>query len=324
MFDRFTDNAKKAMGLALQEAQRFNHDYIGTEHILLGLIDEWSGVAADVLKNLDVDPQQIRRKVEKLLSYGTTMVTMGQLPFTSASKKVLELALEEASNLGHNYIGTEHLLLGLIREEEGIAAQVLQNNKVRLEDVREEVLELLEVTPGEEVPKLLEADDAADQIRILSKLRNVTKRLIQKKGREPTIEEIAAATDISVEETKRVLKISKHPISLDRPIGESDDSYFGDFIEDEQAESPVTAASHEMLKDKIEGVLQTLTFREREIIKLRYGIGDGYTYTLEEVGRIFKVTRERVRQIEAKAVRKLQHPVRARKLEGFLEGAGER
>ncbi|MGQ0614878.1 MAG: RNA polymerase sigma factor RpoD [Planctomycetaceae bacterium] len=161
-------------------------------------------------------------------------------------------------------------------------------------------------------------------IETMSKLRNVTKRLIQKKGREPTLEEIAAATDISVEETKRVLKISKHPISLDRPIGDSDDSYFGDFIEDEQAESPVTAASHEMLKDKIEGVLQTLTFREREIIKLRYGIGDGYTYTLEEVGRIFKVTRERVRQIEAKAVRKLQHPVRARKLEGFLEGAGER
>ncbi len=326
MFDRFSDNARKVMGYSRQEADRFNHDYIGTEHILLGLIDEWSGVAADVLKNLDVDPQQIRRKVEKLLSDGTTMVTMGQLPFTSASKKVLELALEEASNLGHNYIGTEHLLLGLIREEEGIAAQVLQNNKVRLEDVREEVLELLhaEVTPGEEVPKLLEADHAADQIRIMRKLRNVTKRLIQKKGREPTIEEIAAATDLSVEEPKRVHKISKHPISLDRPIGESDDSYFGDFIEDEQAESPVTAASHEMLKDKIEGVLQTLSFREREIIKLRYGIGDGYTYTLEEVGRIFKVTRERVRQIEAKAVRKLQHPVRARKLEGFLEGAGER
>ncbi len=180
MFDRFTDNANKAMDLALQEAQRFNHDYIGTEHILLGLIDEWSGVAADVLKNLDVDPQQIRRKVEKLLSYGTTMVTMGQLPFTSASKKVLELALEEASNLGHNYIGTEHLLLGLIREEEGIAAQVLQNNKVRLEDVREEVLELLhaEVTPGEEVPKLLEADDAAYQIRILLKvIRDLEERV---------------------------------------------------------------------------------------------------------------------------------------------------
>ena len=123
-----------------------------------------------------------------------------------------------------------------------------------------------------------------------------------------------------MEETKRVLKISKHPISLDRPIGDSDDSYFGDFIEDNSVESPVNAAANEMLKDKIEGVLKTLTYREREIIKLRYGLGDGYTYTLEEVGRIFKVTRERVRQIEAKAVRKLQHPVRSRQLEGFLDG----
>ncbi len=156
-------------------------------------------------------------------------------------------------------------------------------------------------------------------IETMTKLRNVTKKLTQKKGREPTIEEIAQATCISVEEAKRVLKISKHPISLDRPIGESDDSYFGDFIEDNTVESPVKAATHEMLKDKIEHILRTLTFREREIIKLRYGIGDGYTYTLEEVGRIFKVTRERVRQIEAKAVRKLQHPVRSRKLEGFLD-----
>jgi len=152
MFDRFTDRARKVMGLARQEAQRFNHDYIGTEHILLGLIQEGSGVAADVLKNLDVDPKRIRQEIEKLVSHGTTMVTMGQLPFTPRAKKVLELALEEASNLGHNYIGTEHLLLGLIREQEGIAAQVLQNLKVRLEDVREEVLELLgaEVGQGEE------------------------------------------------------------------------------------------------------------------------------------------------------------------------------
>ncbi|MFQ5845474.1 MAG: ATP-dependent Clp protease ATP-binding subunit, partial [Planctomycetota bacterium] len=135
--------ARKVMGLARQEAQRFNHDYIGTEHILLGLIQEGSGVAADVLKSLDVDLKRIRQEVEKLVSHGTTMVTMGQLPFTPRAKKVLELALDEASNLGHNYIGTEHLLLGLIKEQEGIAAQVLQNIKVRLEDVREEVLELL-------------------------------------------------------------------------------------------------------------------------------------------------------------------------------------
>jgi RNA polymerase primary sigma factor len=157
-------------------------------------------------------------------------------------------------------------------------------------------------------------------IETMSKLRNVSKQLLQTLGREPTIEETAKAAGYTLEETKRVLKISRQPISLDRPVGESEDSYFGDFIEDNSVESPVNAATNEMLKDKIEGVLKTLTYREREIIKLRYGLGDGYTYTLEEVGRIFKVTRERVRQIEAKAVRKLQHPVRSRQLEGFLDG----
>jgi RNA polymerase primary sigma factor len=160
-------------------------------------------------------------------------------------------------------------------------------------------------------------------IETMSRLRNVSKKLLQEKGREPTIEETARCAGISIEETRRVLKISRHPISLDRPVGESEDSYFGDFIEDDSTESPVTAATHEMLKEKIDQVLKTLTYREREIIKLRYGLGDGYTYTLEEVGRIFKVTRERVRQIEAKAVRKLQHPVRARQLEGFLEGVAK-
>lgn len=157
-------------------------------------------------------------------------------------------------------------------------------------------------------------------IETMSKLRKVSKQLLQEKGREPTIEETAEAAGVSLEETRRVLKISRHPISLDRPVGESEDSYFGDFIEDEGSESPVSAATQEMLKDKIDSVLKTLTYREREIIKLRYGLGDGYTYTLEEVGRIFKVTRERVRQIEAKAVRKLQHPVRSRQLKGFLDG----
>ncbi|MAB80791.1 MAG: RNA polymerase sigma factor RpoD [Planctomycetes bacterium] len=157
-------------------------------------------------------------------------------------------------------------------------------------------------------------------IETMSKLRNVTKKLVQSKGREPSVEEVAEASEISVEEAKRVMKISKHPISLDRPIGDSEDSYFGDFIEDDSVESPVQAAGHEMLRERISDVLNTLTFREREIIKLRYGIGDGYTYTLEEVGRIFRVTRERVRQIEAKAVRKLRHPVRARQLSSFLDG----
>ena len=156
-------------------------------------------------------------------------------------------------------------------------------------------------------------------IETMSRLRTAGKVLHQRLGREPTIEEIAEEAKMSVGETRRVMKISKHPISLDRPIGESDDSYFGDFIEDDGIDSPVASATQEMLKDRIDSVLKTLSYREREIIKLRYGIGDGYTYTLEEVGRIFKVTRERVRQVEAKAIRKLQHPVRARKLEGFLD-----
>jgi RNA polymerase primary sigma factor len=156
-------------------------------------------------------------------------------------------------------------------------------------------------------------------IETMSRLRAASKVLHQKLGREATIEEIAEEAEMSVEETRRVLKISKHPVSLDRPIGDSDDSYFGDFIEDDDIDSPVASATQEMLRERIDIILKTLSYREREIIKLRYGIGDGYTYTLEEVGRIFKVTRERVRQVEAKAIRKLQHPVRARKLEGFLD-----
>jgi RNA polymerase primary sigma factor len=156
-------------------------------------------------------------------------------------------------------------------------------------------------------------------IETMSRLRTTSKILHQELGREPTVDEIAKEVGLSPQETRRVLNMSKHPISLDRPIGDSDDSYFGDFIEDDAADSPVASATQEMLKERIDLVLKTLSYREREIIKLRYGIGDGYTYTLEEVGRIFKVTRERVRQVEAKAIRKLQHPVRARKLEGFMD-----
>jgi len=156
-------------------------------------------------------------------------------------------------------------------------------------------------------------------IETMSRLRIAAKSLLQRFGREPTIEEIAQEAEMSLDEANRVYKISKHPISLDRPIGEGEDSYFGDFLEDDGVDSPVISATQEMLKERIDQVLKTLSYREREIVKLRYGIGDGYTYTLEEVGRIFKVTRERVRQVEAKAIRKLQHPVRARKLEGFLD-----
>ncbi len=156
-------------------------------------------------------------------------------------------------------------------------------------------------------------------IDVLSKLRNASKRLLQELGREPTTEEAAAATGLSLDETRRVLSMGRHPVSLDRPVGESEDSCFGEFIEDGGLPRPEKAASNELLREKIDALLKTLTYREREIIRLRYGLGDGYTYTLEEVGRIFKVTRERVRQIEAKAVKKLQHPVRSRQLEGFLE-----
>jgi RNA polymerase primary sigma factor len=156
-------------------------------------------------------------------------------------------------------------------------------------------------------------------IETMSKLRAIQKRLLQEVGREPTLEEIALAADMSFEETKRVMKISRHPVSLDRPVGESEDSEFGDFIEDERQQAPSETATSEMLRARINDVLKTLTYREREILKLRYGIGDGYTYTLEEVGRIFKVTRERVRQVESKAIRKLQHPVRKRRLSSFID-----
>ncbi|MEZ6107101.1 MAG: sigma-70 family RNA polymerase sigma factor [Pirellulaceae bacterium] len=158
-------------------------------------------------------------------------------------------------------------------------------------------------------------------IDVLGKLKNIQKRLQQQLHREPTADEIADHCDVPVEEIRRVLDIGRHPVSLDRPVGEGDDCCFGEFIEDHAEVTPARAANNGILRERIESLLKTLTYREREIIRLRYGLGDGYTYTLEEVGRIFKVTRERVRQIEAKAVRKLQNPVRSRMLEGFMRAA---
>src|SRR5580692_4609546 len=153
MFERFTDRARKVMALANQEAQRFNHEYIGTEHILLGLVKEGSGVGANVLKNLDVDLRKVRLEVEKLVKSGPDMVTMGKLPQTPRAKKVIEYAIEEARNLNHNYVGTEHLLLGLLREHDGVAAQVLMNLGLKLEEVREEVLNLLGAGVESEEPQ---------------------------------------------------------------------------------------------------------------------------------------------------------------------------
>jgi RNA polymerase primary sigma factor len=148
-------------------------------------------------------------------------------------------------------------------------------------------------------------------VETMSKVRNVSRNLLQELGREPTIEETARAAGTAIDEARRVMAMSRYPISLDRPVGNSEDSHFGDLLPDGGAENPATGAAHEVLK--------TLSYREREIIKLRYGLGDGYSYTLEEVGHIFKVTRERIRQIEAKAVRKLQQPSRSQELAGFLD-----
>ncbi len=161
MYERFTDRARKVMQLANQEAQRFNHEYIGTEHVLLGLVKEGSGVAANVLKNLDIDLRKIRLEVEKIVQHGPggEQVVMGRLPHTPRAKKVLEYSIEEARNLNHNYVGTEHLLLGLLREQEGVAAQVLMNLGLKLEDVREEVLNLL----GHNMPNESESERGSER-----------------------------------------------------------------------------------------------------------------------------------------------------------------
>ncbi|TWT47097.1 RNA polymerase sigma factor SigA [Thalassoglobus neptunius] len=153
----------------------------------------------------------------------------------------------------------------------------------------------------------------------ISTLKAKSEQIRQETGREPTTEELAEAVGLSVEETERIMKTWKHPISLDTPVGESEDSSYGDFLQDGSENTPADSAMHQMLRDKINHVLKSLTYREREIIKLRYGLGDGYSYTLEETGRIFKVTRERIRQIESKALRKLQHQTRAEHLRGFVE-----
>ena len=158
-------------------------------------------------------------------------------------------------------------------------------------------------------------------IDVLSKLRQAQKSLTQDLKREPTYEEISKATEIPLEEVRRVMDIGRHPVSLDRPVGEGEDSSFGEFIEDGDSHNPVRSAAGSILRGKIDELLKTLTYREREIIRLRYGLVDGYSYTLEECGRIFKVTRERVRQIEAKAVAKLQSPSRSDRLAAFLKTA---
>ena len=188
MFDRFTDRARQVMGLARREAVRFGHDYIGTEHVLLGLIQEGSGVAADVLNCLDVDPKEVRERTEKLVSPGADPVTAGQLPFTMRAKKVLEFSLEEATTLGHNYIGTEHLLLGLIREQGGIAAAVLADLGVELDAARKEIQELLGLEAGDRTrfsssPGGDRVESDAFLIRVLNRIGDLEERVRRLEGK---------------------------------------------------------------------------------------------------------------------------------------------
>jgi RNA polymerase primary sigma factor len=156
-------------------------------------------------------------------------------------------------------------------------------------------------------------------IETMSKVRSVSRKLLQSHGFEPSVEDTADAAGLSIDETHCILQMTRQPLSLDQPVGDHDDSYFGEFLEDYREEDPLYEMNQDSLRNRIADVLGALNYREREIIRLRYGLADGYTYTLEEVGKIFSVTRERVRQIEAKAVRKLQHPVRSRRLMGFLD-----
>jgi len=178
MFERFTDRARKAMALANQEAQRFNHEYIGTEHILLGLVKEGSGVGANVLKNLGVDLNKVRQEVSKLVKSGPDMVATGKLPQTPRAKKVIEYSIEEARSLNHTYIGTEHLLLGILREQDGVAAQVLMNLGLNIDDVREEVLNLLIAAEGDQTKESVETERQLQKTCV--NLRHEIQRLLER------------------------------------------------------------------------------------------------------------------------------------------------
>jgi RNA polymerase primary sigma factor len=156
-------------------------------------------------------------------------------------------------------------------------------------------------------------------VETINKLIRVQRQLLQDLGREPTPEEVSEEMDLTPEKVREILKIAQEPVSLETPIGEEDDSHLGDFIEDQDALAPADAAAYELLKEQLEDVLDTLTDREENVLRLRFGLDDGRTRTLEEVGKVFGVTRERIRQIEAKALRKLRHPSRSKRLKDFLE-----
>jgi hypothetical protein len=210
MNERFTDRARKVIQLANQEAQRFNHEYIGTEHLLLGLVKEGSGVAAEVLKNLDVDLRKVRLEVEKIVQSGLGRITPGKLPHTPRAKRVIEFAVEEARILSHNYVGTEHLLLGLLRETEGVAAQVMMNMGLKLDRVRDEILNLL--GPSGQAPEMLEqmatvgtVEDGNKLPEGLNKIDDAGPAKIGAKKPAAAADQLSAAQDARIKALERQL-----------------------------------------------------------------------------------------------------------------------
>ncbi len=221
MFDRFTERARKVMHLARQEALQLNHEYIGTEHVLLGIVKEGTGVAASVLEKLNVDLKKIRMDVGKLVQGGSYRVTMGMLPFTPRAKKALELTLDEARSLGHNYIGTEHLLLGLLREQEGVAAQVLMNLGVKLDEVRKQILDYLGPSEPPEAGKTGKASEgSASTPEREEALHSEKERLSREKEKAVAAQDFERAAKLrdELEQLAKKLEATEPALAVSRKV----------------------------------------------------------------------------------------------------------